>query len=242
VIHLKAFFSDSVGIEFQAWGIYHYIPIFLVIFGVCLIFLFRKKIRASGKDKTIRYILGSIGIVSEISLQLWILLNGNYTLRDNLPIGLCAFSLFMGIYVMFTKSYKVFEVAYFWAIGGVVSVLFPDILFGPDRFRYYQFLFGHMIFFFMFMYMLFVNQYIPTWKSFRKSFFILLFIVVVIIIPINNLFQANFMYLLEPGDTPFSLFWGNGYFLYLVGCISLSIVVMFVWFSPIAIYLKLQKK
>ncbi|MBU1020765.1 MAG: TIGR02206 family membrane protein, partial [Firmicutes bacterium] len=219
---MNTFFSDSVGIEFQAWGIYHYIPIFLVIFGVMLIFFFRKKIRSSQKEKTIRYILGSIGIVSEVSLQLWIFLNGNYTLRENLPIGLCAFSLFMGIYVMFTKSYKVFEVAYFWAIGGVVSVLFPDILYGPDRFRYYQFLFGHMIFFFMFMYMLFVHQFIPTWKSYKKSFIILFFIVFLFIIPVNNIFDTNFMYLLEPGDTPFSLFWGNGYALYLFGCISLS--------------------
>ncbi len=150
--------------------------------------------------------------------------------------------MFMGIYVMFTKSFKVYEIAYFWAIGGVVSILFPDILYGPDRFRYYEYVIGHVSFFFMIMYMLFVHDYIPTFNSFKKSFFLLLGIVLVFIIPINNIFQTNYMYLLVPGDTPYEIFWGYEYFLYVLGCIVLAMIVIYVWYIPIIIYSKYKNK
>lgn len=237
---MNTFFSHTVGIEFKDWGIYHLIPLTLIIVGVLLIYYFRKEIRESKNEKYFRYTLGTIGIVIEISLQIWKLSSGSYGL-DDLPIGICSFSLFMSIYVMFTKNYKVYEIAYFWAIGGVVSILFPDILYGPDRYRYYEYVIAHTSFFFMVMYMLFVWEYIPSWTSFKKSFMLLLGLVLVFIIPVNNIFNTNFMYLLEPGDTPFEIFWGYGYFLYLVGAIILAMIVMYLWYLPLIVYKKYKK-
>jgi hypothetical integral membrane protein (TIGR02206 family) len=237
---MEAFFSHTIGIEFKEWGIYHLIPLLLIIVGVFLIYYFRKEIRDSKNEKYFRYAIGTIGILTEISLQIWKASEGQYVL-DDLPIGICAFSMFMAIYIMFTKSFKVYEIAYFWAIGGVVSILFPDILYGPDRFRYYEYVIGHVSFFFMIMYMLFVHDYIPTFKSFKKSFLLLFAVVVVFIIPVNNIFDTNFMYLLEPGDTPFEIFWGHGYFLYLLGSIVLSMIVIYIWYLPIVLYTKYKK-
>lgn len=237
---MEAFFSHTIGIEFKEWGIYHFIPISIIIIGVLLIYYFRNEIRDSKNEKYFRYTMGTIGILAEISLQIWKLSTGNYVLND-LPIGICSFSMYMSIYVMFTKSFKVYEIAYFWAIGGVVSILFPDILYGPDRFRYYEYVIGHTSFFFMIMYMLFVHDFIPTFNSFKKSFLSLLALVLVFIIPFNNIFNTNFMYLLEPGDTPFEIFWGSGYFLYIVGCIILSMIVIVFWYIPIVLYSKHKK-
>jgi hypothetical integral membrane protein (TIGR02206 family) len=237
---MKAFFSHTIGIEFKEWGIYHFIPLLLIIVGVFLIYYYRNEIRESKNEKYFRYALGSLGIITEITLQLWKASEGNYVLND-LPIGVCAFSMFMSIYIMFTKNLKVYEIAYFWAIGGVVSILFPDILYGPDRYRYYQYVIGHVSFFFMIMYMLFVYDYIPTFNSFKKSYLLLLGVVLLFIIPFNNIFDTNFMYLLEPGDTPFEIFWGKGYFLYLLGSMVLSTIVIYVWYLPIVLYTNYKK-
>lgn len=239
---MREFFGDTVGIELVPWEIYHIIPLFLIVVGVLIIYLLKDKIKASGHDKTIRYTLGTLGILSEVALQIWIIANGNWTVKANLPIGVCSFSLYMGIYVIFTKNWKVFEIGYFWAIGGVLSVVFPDILYGPDRFRYYVYLFLHMIFFFMYMYMMFVHNFVPKFKSFRKSFVALLLVVLIFIIPVNLIFGTNFMYLLDPGDTPFALFENPSYVLYLIGCILLSMVGMTLWYMPVAIYNKLKVK
>ena len=143
---------------------------------------------------------------------------------------------------MFTKSWKVFEIAYFWALGGLISVLFPDILFGPDRFRFYQFLLAHIVFFWMYMYMMFVHRYIPTNKSFMKSFGLLLLLVIFVIIPINFWWGANFMYLASPGDTPFTIVANDNYFLYALGCIVFASLVIVLWYSPIWVYHQIQKE
>lgn len=235
------FFGDEVGIPFEEGGIYHIIPILFVLIGVALIIVFREKLRNYQYEKRVRYAFAFAAIFMEVSLHLWKAFNGNWDFPESMPIGLCAFSMMLGVYVMFTKSYKVFEVAYFWSIGGVVSVLFPDILYGPDNLRYYLFLFSHMNFFFMYMYMLFVHGYMPTWASFKKSFIILLGLVVLVIIPINFWWGANYMYLYEPGDTPFTLVANDNYFLYATGCIIFAAIVMLAWFSPIAIYNKFKK-
>ena len=69
---MTGFFGDTIGIEFVPWGIYHWIPLFLVVVGVLVIYLLKDKIKASEHDKAIRYTLGTIGIVSEVSLQIWV--------------------------------------------------------------------------------------------------------------------------------------------------------------------------
>ena len=52
----------------------------------------------------------------------------------------------------------------------------------------------------------------------------------------------NYMYLLNPGDTPFTIFWGSSYFLYLVGCIGLVMIVITLWYVPIHFYNKVRLK
>lgn len=236
------FFSDEVAIRFEEYGIWHILPLIVILTGVLFIYFFRNKLKNHKHEKYIRYGIASFAIIMEVSLQVWKIGNGIWSFPDSMPIGLCQFSLFMSIYVLFTKSWKVFEIAYFWSLGGLVSVLFPDILYGPDRFRYYQFLLAHMIFFWSFMYMLFVHNYVPTNKSFKKSFFLLLGLVLLVIIPINFWWGANYMYLHHGGDTPFSIFEGHGYFLYATGCIILAMIVMALWYSPIVIWRKYFKK
>lgn len=235
------FFSDEIGIMFQEYGIWHLLPLLFITLGVIVIYIFRKQLRDYKYEKYVRYGMAMFAIVMELSLHVWKIINGTWHFPDSLPIGLCAFSLFMSIYVLFTKSWKVFEIAYFWSLGGLVSVLFPDILFGPDRFRYYQFLFSHMIFFWGFMYMMFVHGYIPNNKSFKKSFILLTLLVLFVIIPINFWWNANYMYLRTPGDTPFLLFDGHGYFIYALGCIGLAMTVITLWYSPIWIWRKITK-
>ena len=237
------FFDYEPGVlRFKEFGLNHLIPFLLIIGGVIVIYLLRDKIRNSKYEKHIRYGIAFSLIFWELAYQLWYILNGKWVFPDSMPIGLCAFSLFLGIYVLFTKSWKVFEIAYFWSLGGLISILFPDILHGPDRFRYWQFMLSHIFFFWAYMYMMFVHRYIPNNKSFKKSFWGLLALVLIVIIPINFWWGANYMYLAHPGETPFSIFPTEPYVLYAALCILLAMVVITLWYSPIWIYHQIQKK
>lgn len=230
---MKDFFSATTGIPHQAFDVYHVASLALIVITVYLIYFFSKKLKSWEYEKAFRYTLGIFSIIWEIALHLWQYANGIWTWADSAPVGLCAFSLFMGIYVMFTKSYRVFEIGYFWAIGGVASILFPDIPFGPDRFRFYQYVLGHLVFFAMFMYMVFVHEYYPTWQSLKKAIIYLTVIVFAFIIPVNLLTDANFMFVMRADGTPFEIFEGHGYAIYISGVVALALAVMFVWYLPV---------
>lgn len=226
-----------MGIPLKPFDIYHILSLSAVILVVVSIYLFRDKLYHWKHEKAFRYTLGSFGIVWEIALHYWQFVHGIWTWADSAPIGLCSISLALGIYVIFTRSFPVFEIGYFWAIGGVVSILFPDIPYGPDRFRFYQYVLGHLNFFAMFMYMLFVHRYYPNSQSFKKSLLYLVFIVFIIVLPLNWLTDANFLFLIRADGTPFEIFEGHGYLLYLTGVIILSIIVMYVWYLPVKFFM-----
>lgn len=238
---MKDFFSATVGRTFEAFGLAHWIILGITVLMIVLLYVFRQRLRNWKHEKRLRYALGFLGIGFEVSLHIWQLLNGIWDYQDSAPIALCFFSLAMGIYVMFTKSYRVFEIGYFWAIGGVASILFPDIPYGWDRFRFYQFTFSHMTFFLMYLYMVFVHRYYPTWKSFLKALGYLVVLVFVIILPLDWLTNANFLFLVESGGTPFEIFEGHGYLLYLSGVVFMAIVVMFLWFLPVHFLMRKQE-
>lgn len=141
------------------------------------------------------------------------------------------FTLYLGMFSLFFKNKTGFEIGYFWTAGALASVLFPDIAYSYDRFRFYQFMIGHMFFFFMYIYMIFVYQWYPTWKSWRKSVIVLLSITGLMIL-LSNLTGENLMFMLNADGTPFSIFEGNGYFVYLVGVIGLSFILVTLWYLP----------
>ena len=205
---MRDFFSASTGIPLQPFDAFHTLSLLLIIVTVLTIYLSREKLRGWKNEQQFRYALGSFSIIWEIALHLWQYANGLWNWADSAPIGLCTFSLFMGIYIMFTKSYRVFEIGYFWAIGGVASILFPDIPFGPDRFRFYQYVLGHLVFFVMFMYMVFVHEYYPNWQSFKKALGLLVLVVFAFILPLNWLTEANFLFVMRADGTPFEIFEG----------------------------------
>ena len=224
--------------QFESFSLNHIIPLLLIVFGVVLIYIFRDQLGKSKHEKTIRYSIALFAIFLEITFQVWQMYYGKWNFADSLPLHLCRLTNYLGIIAMFTKSYGIFKIAYFWCLGGVVSILFPDILHGTDRFRYYHHMISHILFFYMYMYMLFVLKFDLNLKSFIKSYLILLVLVLFVIIPINNIFNMNYMYLLFPADTPFSIFEGKGYFLYLIGCLSLTTVIMILWYLPIHFFNK----
>ncbi len=222
--------------QFTPFSLNHLIPLILIAVGVYLIYYYRNKIANNSSEKTIRYSIAIIAILLEVAFQTWQVHHGVWDFADSLPLHMCRLTNYLGILAMLTKSYKIFEVAYFWSLGGVVSIIFPDIFHGPDRFRYYHFMAYHILFFYMYMYMLFVLNFKLTFRSFKKSYLILLTLVLLVIIPINNIFDVNYMFLLYPEETPFSVFEGRGYLLYLVGCFSLTTVIMVLWYLPIHFY------
>jgi hypothetical integral membrane protein (TIGR02206 family) len=208
-----------------------------IFLGIFIIFIFRKKIRKLKNERKIAMIIAGFAFLWEVGLYVWKIAHGATEWDEFLPIGLCAFTLFIGIIALFFKKFSLFEIGYFWTWGALASILFPDILFSYDRYRFYQFMIGHSFFFFMYIYMIFIYRWYPTWKSWRKSV-ITLVIVTIILIIISNITNKNLMFMLNSEGSPFGMFEGNGYLLYLVGVILMSFAICTIWYLPFFIYNK----
>ncbi len=239
---METFFGDTVGLEFQAFSITHIMLLVSIVLGIYVIYRFREPLRNYKHEKRVRYITATFMILWELSLYLWISVHKGWVWADDLPfLSLCGLALILAIYVLYTKSYRVFEIGYFWAIGGVVSVLFPDIPYMVDRFRFWQFMIGHMVFFYAYMYMLFVHEFKPTFSSFKKSTGILFIYSMIMLIP-NAFIETNALFLKESEGTPFEIFEGGPYILYLTGVVLLAFIVMFLWYTPFLIQEKRKKR
>lgn len=231
------FFGDEVGIEFVAFNYIHIMLFVLIIIGASLIFIYRVKLRNWKHERLFAKTVAISAFVWELLLYLWYIVNGTWTWAHSLPLSLCAFTLFIGIYALYTKKYKLFAIGYFWTWGALASILFPDIPYSVDRFRFYQFIFGHMNFFFMYIYMILVYQWYPNWKDWKQSCLVLTTIVIVLIIA-SNLTGENLMFMLNGDGSPFEMFEQFGYIGYLIGVVTMSYAIIFIWFLPFVIYHK----
>ena len=65
--------------------------------------------------------------------------------QQSLPLHLCRLSAILCAYLLVRRSYRVFEVSYFWAMaaGSVSALVTPEIQVGFPDIRYLSFILGH---------------------------------------------------------------------------------------------------
>lgn len=236
------FFSHDKGIPFVEFGFAHLITLFIFVLGIVLMYVFRDKIRNLTYESKIPIIFGLFILVWEIGLYIFLLTDPqDLGFRDIFPLtSLCGITVYFGVVLGLTKNYRVYEIGFFFTFGAIASLLFPDSGYGYNRYRYYQFIIGHAGFFYMFMYMMFVHNYIPTIKSYWKSVGVLFSITVVYLI-INPIFDLNGFFLSDSDGTPFEIFELGSRFIYVLLVILFAIGIMYVWYLLAKLYQKLSK-
>ena len=209
---MKAFFAYFFGIgstvEFQNFTFAHFAPILVAIAVILLIRRFRTQLRNCRFEKNLRYILGFVLIICEMS-YFWRLvgvpaLNPNPI--DHLPITVCGWAVIFCSYMLVGKSQTLFDISYFWLFSGTLFALItPTVITytGPTRYRYYQFWLEHTLGYVAIFYMIFVHGMRPTVKSAVKSYAALVVLAVIAYFANTMLGPgANYLYMAKPEDTP----------------------------------------
>ena len=201
------FFGQGTGSEFSLFTPAHFVPILLMLFVIWLIYKNRDGLRGSKYDETIRYALAFAMIICDMSYY-WRLaampsLGGNAV--ENLPIGVCAWSVILGSFMMVGKSQNLFDIVYFWLLSGsLFALLTPTVLTftGPTRYRYYQFWLEHTLGYIAIFYLIFVHNMRPTIRSAVKSY-IALWVMVIFAYWVNTMIPgANYLYMARPEAAP----------------------------------------
>lgn len=205
---LRYFFGEGKLVEFEIFTLAHFLPILITALIIYLIYRSRQNIRLMKNEEIFRYILAFILIISEMSYY-WRLiaipaLGPNPV--DHLPISVCGWVAIFGSFMVIGKSQTLFDLCYFWALGGsIFALITPTVITyaGPTRFRYYQFWAEHLVSYIAIFYMIFVHNMRPNKKSFLKAY-VGIVVLAVIAYFANRLIGpgANYLFMARPEDTP----------------------------------------
>jgi len=117
--------------------------------------------------------------------------------KINLPFYLCNISIYMLAYILFTRSYRAYEIVYFWAFSGAVMALItPDV---PATFphpEYLMFFTNHGLIIFGIILVSVLFNYRPHIESIGKAFKAGC-LVLVFVFPLNYILGdgVNYLYL-----------------------------------------------
>ncbi len=201
------FFGQGTETEFSLFTPAHFAPVLLMLFVIWLIYKNRDGLRNSKYEESLRYALAFALIICDMSYY-WRLvgmpsLGGNAV--ENLPIGVCAWTVIFASFMMVGKSQTLFDIIYFWLFSGsLFALITPTVLTytGPTRYRYYQFWLEHTLGYVAVFYMIFVHKIRPTIRSGVKSY-IALAIMVAIAYWVNTMIPgANYLYMARPEAAP----------------------------------------
>lgn len=209
----------------------HIISLIIITFLVYLLYFLKDKLKDEKKEKVYSSIIGTMLIINQISLYYWYIDNNKLSLRESLPLYLCRLSLILCILMIITKSRKIFDIVYFWGLGGAsIALLFHDTsMFCFPHYIFIQFFISHGGILISIFFMIFVHDYAPSLTSLKRTFkwTILYFIIT---IPTNYLVNSNYSYLRCKPNFPLLNQIPNNPFVYVplfIGSINLLFVLLY---------------
>lgn len=201
------FFSQGTEPEFSLFTPAHFVPIGLMLIVIWCIYRKRDALKNSVHEEKLRYFLAFALIICDMSYY-WRLV-GMPSLQpgpvENLPIGICTWTVIFCSFMMVGKSQTLFDIVYFWLLSGSLFALItptPLTYTGPTRFRYYQFWLEHTLGYIAAFYMIFVHKMRPSIRSAFKSATAMA-IMVLIAYWVNTMIPgANYLYMARPEAAP----------------------------------------
>jgi hypothetical integral membrane protein (TIGR02206 family) len=195
------FARDYHGEPFQLFGPAHLVALSIVLLIVLLVIYFRKGFSPRLRLIT-RYTLATILVLNELAWHAWNYFTGQWIIQTMLPLHLCSVLVWLGAYMLVTKSYTIYEFSYFLGIAGALQALLtPDVgIYGFPHFRFFQTMISHGTIILSAIYMTFVEGYRPTWKSvIRVMVWMNVYMVAIGIV--NWLIGSNYLFIAHKPET-----------------------------------------
>ena len=157
------------GPPFQLFSPAHLTAMALVAL-IGLSFVFARTLWDEKTKRTFRFVLAGWMFVWELSWHVWNLYWGTWTIQTMLPLHPCSVFVWLSMYMLITKNYPIYEVAYFLGIGGAMQALItPDAgIYDFPHYRVFQTFATHGAIVLAPLYLTVVEGFRPTLKSFKR--------------------------------------------------------------------------
>jgi hypothetical integral membrane protein (TIGR02206 family) len=223
--------------KFRAFSLSHIIAACCVLVAIALIVVFRLPISQGPADPILRWTMAVVLILNEAGLALWRVRHGLWSLQDSLPLHLCSVSVILVAVMLPLKSYAIFELTYFWAVGGALQGLVTPDVEGYD-FPHWRFLttfISHGLIVVANLYMIMVLGMRPTLLSLAKSL-VVLNIYGVLALGFNRLTKSNYGFLCRKPEQPTLYDLLGPWPWYLLSLEGLAIGISFLVYVPFLIF------
>jgi hypothetical integral membrane protein (TIGR02206 family) len=224
--------------ETQAMALFsstHIIALLLVVLSCIALMLCIPRLNSCARE-WLRHALAWFSLLNFAAWYVWEYWVGWTSWAYSLPLQLCTLSLILGPIMLWTRSYRLFEICYFWAFAGATQALLtPDIgIFTFPHFVAMQFFCSHACNLWCVIYMQTADGYRPYWGSLGRTIAWTLLLMVVSMI-VNSLTGGNYMYVGAKPVGPSLLDFLGPWPWYIVWLIVLGIAMMSLVYLPYAI-------
>jgi hypothetical integral membrane protein (TIGR02206 family) len=191
--------QSSVFVIFSTCHIFALILLFLLAFSL---YYFKDVIRTNEIiKKWVRYaIIGSL-VIPEICLYIWNTSMGLWDVQTSLPLELCSFTQLFSIIMLFKRNRILYPFVFFAGIGGAMQAMItPNLQYPFPHFIFFYFFFVHIAIILAPLYLTWIENYRPTWRSIGITM-VLLNICVLFVGIINIFLKSNYMFLMHKPET-----------------------------------------
>lgn len=186
--------AEYQGKPFMLFGTAHLVALAVIVVLSISLYTSRKKF-SKRKKQDMRDTIASILILNEIGWHLWNYFFNEWTIQTMLPLHVCSILIWLGAWMLSSKNQVLYELMYFIGIAGALQALItPDAgIYGFPHYRFFQTFISHGMIIIAALYMTFVEEMRPKWKSIIRVFLITNVYMVAVYF-INDAIGSNYLY------------------------------------------------
>lgn len=218
--------------KFVMFSAQHWLSLLWVILLGIIIIAIPKYSQSERIDKGMRLLISFIQYFLLITLRVVRISDGSFSMQESLPLHLCGFSAFLIPLMLFKNNEKLFQVLYFWGVGGATQSLLTPTLQNPfPSFYYFEFFLTHGIIITGALYMVFIENYRPSFKGLIRAYWLTCLMLIPIGL-INWLLGSNYFFIAHKPETASLLDFMGPWPLYMVPLSGVAFVIFFIVYSP----------
>lgn len=219
--------------DFQLFGNQHLIMIFLtILLAFYLSWMSKKYFSQELQIRLGRWmtLIMATAVIGWIALRMVL---GEFDYKTDLPFDICNMVALILPLMMWTPTYRVHEILYFWIFAGTTqAILTPHLLDGFPHFTFIKYWTVHGGLVIFAVYATVVFELTPTWKSLWRSF-LMLQTYIIFLFGINLLLGSNYAYLMGKPPTASALDYLGDYPWYLLISEGLAVIMFILALLPV---------
>lgn len=188
---------------FQAYSDHPFIPfgtshlLVILVYMIGMVALYPLAFKPS-YAKTIRMTLFLLLFISEVSYQIWAVIQDVWTASYYLPLHLCGIASLIGMWTLLTINKEGIKLNYFYAVvPAAIAILTPDLAYDYQHYRFWKFFLHHMAISWTGWFLYLSSGVKVSWRTLGRAFSWLLLYALCIYF-LNQLLGANYLYLSGP--------------------------------------------